>query len=201
MSGASGLENQYVVDGTNVTNTGYGGLGSYSIIVRLARQRDAVRLHQGSAGQDRRVRGRVRAGDRRRRERDHQERGEPVARIGLRLHAADRPRRRLEAVPGNQWFGEHGVDEPERRRHRSWRPGRQGQGVLLRRDRSGLADAEVSRHRTASRWPASARSRGTAAPPRMRPRARFSSTAPIASTPRSSAIPRTETWARSGRRL
>src|SRR5215471_6908597 len=32
ISGASGLENQYVVDGTNVTNTGYGGLGSYSII-------------------------------------------------------------------------------------------------------------------------------------------------------------------------
>jgi len=31
MSGASGLENQYVVDGANVTNTGYGGLGSYSI--------------------------------------------------------------------------------------------------------------------------------------------------------------------------
>ena len=32
ISGASGLENQYVVDGTNVTNAGYGGLGSYSII-------------------------------------------------------------------------------------------------------------------------------------------------------------------------
>ena len=32
ISGASGLENQYVVDGANVTNTGYGGLGSYSII-------------------------------------------------------------------------------------------------------------------------------------------------------------------------
>ena len=31
ISGASGLENQYVVDGTNVTNAGYGGLGSYSI--------------------------------------------------------------------------------------------------------------------------------------------------------------------------
>ena len=31
ISGASGLENQYVVDGANVTNTGYGGLGSYSI--------------------------------------------------------------------------------------------------------------------------------------------------------------------------
>ncbi len=32
ISGSSGLENQYVVDGANVTNTGYGGLGSYSII-------------------------------------------------------------------------------------------------------------------------------------------------------------------------
>jgi TonB-dependent receptor-like protein len=32
ISGASGLENQYVVDGTNVTNAGYGGLGSYSTI-------------------------------------------------------------------------------------------------------------------------------------------------------------------------
>ena len=32
ISGGSGLENQYVVDGANVTNTGYGGLGSYSII-------------------------------------------------------------------------------------------------------------------------------------------------------------------------
>jgi outer membrane receptor protein involved in Fe transport len=31
ISGGSGLENQYVIDGTNVTNTGYGGLGSYSI--------------------------------------------------------------------------------------------------------------------------------------------------------------------------
>ena len=30
ISGGTGLENQYVVDGANVTNTGYGGLGSYS---------------------------------------------------------------------------------------------------------------------------------------------------------------------------
>jgi len=30
ISGGSGLENQYIVDGANVTNTGYGGLGSYS---------------------------------------------------------------------------------------------------------------------------------------------------------------------------
>jgi outer membrane receptor for Fe3+-dicitrate len=33
MSGASGLENQYVVDGVNITNPGYGGLGSCSIVL------------------------------------------------------------------------------------------------------------------------------------------------------------------------
>jgi hypothetical protein len=32
ISGASGLENQYVIDGVNITNTGYGALGSYSIV-------------------------------------------------------------------------------------------------------------------------------------------------------------------------
>ncbi len=32
MSGSSGLDNLYVVDGVNVTNTGYGAVGSYSII-------------------------------------------------------------------------------------------------------------------------------------------------------------------------
>lgn len=33
MSGASGLENQYLVDGVNITNPGYGALGSYSIVL------------------------------------------------------------------------------------------------------------------------------------------------------------------------
>ena len=32
ISGGSGLDNQYVIDGVNVTNQGYGALGSYSII-------------------------------------------------------------------------------------------------------------------------------------------------------------------------
>jgi hypothetical protein len=32
IAGASGLENQYVIDGVNVTNTGYGAVGSYSIV-------------------------------------------------------------------------------------------------------------------------------------------------------------------------
>jgi hypothetical protein len=32
ISGASGLENTYVVDGVNINNTGYGSVGSYSIV-------------------------------------------------------------------------------------------------------------------------------------------------------------------------
>ena len=32
VSGSSGLDNLYVVDGVNVTNTGYGAIGSYSIV-------------------------------------------------------------------------------------------------------------------------------------------------------------------------
>jgi outer membrane receptor protein involved in Fe transport len=32
VSGASGLENNYVVDGVNITNTGYGAVGAYSIV-------------------------------------------------------------------------------------------------------------------------------------------------------------------------
>ena len=33
VSGASGLDNQYLVDGVNITNPGYGALGSYSIVL------------------------------------------------------------------------------------------------------------------------------------------------------------------------
>jgi hypothetical protein len=32
VAGGSGLENQYIVDGVNITNTGYGAIGSYSIV-------------------------------------------------------------------------------------------------------------------------------------------------------------------------
>jgi hypothetical protein len=32
VAGASGLDNNYVVDGVNITNTGFGGVGSYSIV-------------------------------------------------------------------------------------------------------------------------------------------------------------------------
>ena len=46
ISGGSGLENQYVVDGVNITNSGYGALGSYSIVFGSLGNAHAVRLHQ-----------------------------------------------------------------------------------------------------------------------------------------------------------
>ena len=32
IAGASGLDNAYVVDGVNITNAGFGGVGTYSIV-------------------------------------------------------------------------------------------------------------------------------------------------------------------------
>src|SRR6266571_3672049 len=32
IGGASGLENSYLIDGVNITNTGFGGIGSYNIV-------------------------------------------------------------------------------------------------------------------------------------------------------------------------
>ena len=53
--------------------------------LRVAGQRHAVRLHPGDTGQDRRLRGRVRPGHRRRRQCRHQERLEHAARQRVRL--------------------------------------------------------------------------------------------------------------------
>ena len=73
ISGGSGLENEYVVDGVNITNQGdrRARAGTGFVFCSL-RQRDAVRLHESSADQERRLRGRIRTGHRRRRERRHQ---------------------------------------------------------------------------------------------------------------------------------
>ena len=105
--------------------------------LRIARQRDAVRLRQGNPGQDRRLRSRVRPGDRRRRQRHHQERLERVPRIGVRLRAARQARRRLDAVSRRPTAAVNTVGtHDQRRRRRGRRSDRQGSPVLLRRDRS-----------------------------------------------------------------
>ncbi len=99
ISGGSGLENQYVVDGVNVTNQGYGALGSYSIVFGSLGNATPFDFMQGSPGQDRRLRGRVRPGDRRRGERRHQERHRTSCAGRCSATRGRRARRRLEAVP------------------------------------------------------------------------------------------------------
>ena len=88
--------------------------------VRLARQRHAVRLHAGSAGEDRRLRGGVRTGDRRRDQRRHQERLERAQGQRLRLLTSRGPRIRLQDRAERRGNGEHRRVAAERRRAPRW---------------------------------------------------------------------------------
>ncbi len=99
ISGATGLDNQYVVDGVNITNQGYGALGSYSIV--FGSLGNAIPFdffkevqvktggYEAEFGQT--VGGVVnvitKSGT------------EQRAWVGVRLHSPDRPRRHMEAVP------------------------------------------------------------------------------------------------------
>ena len=85
MSGGSGLENQYVVDGVNITNAGYGALGSYSIVFGSLGNGVPFDFIKETQSQDRRLRGGVRAVHWRRRQRRHEERHEHAARQRVRL--------------------------------------------------------------------------------------------------------------------
>ena len=80
--------------------------------LRLARHRHALRLHQGSPGQDRRLRGGVRPVDGRRGQRRHQERHQPAARIAVRLLPDRRAGGGLQDVPVGQRHGEHRGHRP-----------------------------------------------------------------------------------------
>ncbi len=113
--------------------------------VRLARQRHTLRLHAGSAGEDRRVRGRVRTGDRRRDQRHHQERVEQPLRQPVRLFAAAAARERLHADRIPEWHRQHRQHPRERCRRGDRRTASARPGVLLRRDRSELGSAHDDR--------------------------------------------------------
>ena len=99
IAGGSGLDNQYVIDGVNVTNTGYGALGSYSIIfgsLGNATPYDFMQEVQVKTGG---YEAEYRPGDRRRRKRHHEERIERPAGVGVRLLAARSARKRVDPVP------------------------------------------------------------------------------------------------------
>ena len=61
ISGASGLENIYVIDGVNITDYRLWRLGCLQFDLRFARGWRDQRLHQGNRDQDRRLRGRIRS--------------------------------------------------------------------------------------------------------------------------------------------
>ena len=91
--GGSGLDNQYVVDGVNVTNQGYGALGSYSIVfgsLGNATPFDFIKEVQVKTGGYEAEFGQSTG---RRGQRRHQERLEQLPRLGVRLLAARRARR------------------------------------------------------------------------------------------------------------
>ena len=145
MSGASGLENQYVVDGTNVTNTGYGGLGSYSITfgsLGNATPYDFIKEVQVKTGGYEAEFGQATGGvvNVITKSGANQLRGSAFG--YTQPSGLEAGWKQYQAINGSV---NTDVDQPERRRHRSRRPDRQGQDVLLRRDRPGLADEQVHR--------------------------------------------------------
>ena len=144
VAGASGLENNYVVDGVNITNTGYGGVGSYSIVFGSLGTGVTTRLHQGDPGQDRRLRGRVRPGHGRRRQRRHPERHQRVPRQPCSATSARRPGVELQAARRRPTAR----STPRARRTTTSAstlggPLMQGQAVLLRRLQPPVPDRDA----------------------------------------------------------
>ena len=145
MSGASGLDNLYVVDGVNVTNTGYGAVGSYSIVfgsLGTATPFDFVKEVQVKTGGYEAEFGQALGGV-----------VNVVTKSGsneLRgsVFGYSRPsalEAELQDRADRQRHGQHRRAAGKRHRHRGRRPRRPRQGVLLRRHQPVVADAYVRR--------------------------------------------------------
>ena len=112
---------------------------------RLERLRD--RDGQGSAAHHQPVLGRVRRPLRRRREHDHQERHQPVQRLGVRDDPARRPGRGPAAGADRQRREGQGAVQPAAVRRHCRRPDHEGQAVLLRQLRAAPRAQRGDRHR------------------------------------------------------
>ena len=106
---------------------------------RVAWQRRPVRLHPGVTGQDRRLRGRVRPGDRRCGQCDHAQRLQRAARQRFRLLPVRKARERVRPGHDGEWHRQRDRHAVERRRCPGRRAGRAQPVVLLRRHRSAVA--------------------------------------------------------------
>ena len=159
VSGGSGLDNLYVVDGINITNTGYGAVGSYSIIfgsLGSATPFDFIKEVQVKTGGYEAEYGRV---ARWRGQRRHQERHQLPARIGLRLQPDPGHGSGVEDLPVRQRHREHARHRALRRRRRGRLPDHPQQAVPVRRHQPGLGAAHLHRPR---RLPAAQPRRGRA---------------------------------------
>ena len=192
IEGSSGLENQYVVDGVNITNGGYGALGSYSIVfgslgngtpydfmqeVQVKTGGYEAEFGQATGGVINVV---TKSGS-------NALQGQ---RVRLRTPAAvSSPLRHRAERRGN---GQHRRVAAQRRRRHGGRPGRAQPPVLLRRDRSAVADEHLQ---GAGRISARGARRRRPRPPITNYAAKAPGRRParIASTRRSSAIRRTAT--------
>ncbi len=143
MGGGSGLDNQYVVDGVNITNTGYGALGSYSIVfgsLGNGTPYDFVKEVQVKTGGYEAEYGQAIGGV-----------VNVVTKSGTNklqgsvfgYIAPARHRGRLEAVRVAERHRADARHRPQRRRRDARRADHEGQAVLLRRDRSELGDADL----------------------------------------------------------
>ena len=133
--------------------------------LRLARQRHAVRLRAGSAGQDRRLRSRVRPVDGRRRQRRHQERGNDLrgSVFGyFQPSGLEGDWKHYESPNGTVNTVGHTAQGHRRRGRRS---DGQEPAVLLRRNQPGVGDPDLHRSGKDSRCAASATSIASGASP------------------------------------
>ena len=147
MSGSTGLDNLYVVDGVNITNTGYGAVGSYSIVfgsLGTGTPFDFVQEVQVKTGGYEAEFGQSMGGV-----------VNVVTKSGTNnlrgsLFGYFQP---AELEAGYKIYrvaerhGQHRRPEPHRHGHRRRFPRHPEQAVLLRRDQPGLGEAHVHRAR------------------------------------------------------
>ena len=195
VSGGSGLDNLYVVDGVNVTNTGYGAVGSYSIIfgsLGTATPFDFIKEIQVKTGGYEAEYGQSMGGV----VNVVTKSGTNDLRGSLFGYAqTDELEAGVEDLPVGQRHGEHGGHRALRRRHRRRLPDRPQPAVLLRRHQPGLGEAHLHRpRRLPAAQPGRGRSRARSrCPTPARPPGRWPRR--TASTRRSSATRPRATWA------
>ena len=150
VEGSSGLENQYVIDGVNVTNGGYGALGSYSVVfgsLGNGTPYDFIEQVQVKTGGYEAEFGQATGGviNVVTKSGANDLRGSAFAYV--RPHALESTYRTVQTT---ERYGQHRRRGQQRCRRGNRRPARPRSPVLLRRGRSAVAAEHVPRARRLS---------------------------------------------------